>query len=338
MPVVRTVPVVLSTRGLGESLVAAYPGTRHGAPLHGKVGGMKRTAVFLWAAAALAAPCIVEIVMAETQTAASESKEIVDHIHGLFQAYLRGDREAIRRGHTNDWRGFQIGSDHIVRGIDAYMEVADKVLGSIKGIRYELVDTEVQVYGDVAVVFYVAKEQVRVGDAREQEIQLRSVDIYRREGGGWNQCGSNICFVPGKGLSPAGDDDDSEVTPDLRKELLEMRERLWRALFANDVETIRTMVPDDVIAIDAGVEAWADGSEVLRRSTEFAENGGKLVHLEFPDTRIQRYGDTVIMYTVYVYEIEKEGKRSKARGRVTEVFVRRDGRWLNTGWHMDSGQ
>jgi len=276
--------------------------------------------------------------MADTPTASADSKEIIDHIHGLFQAYLRGDRDAIRCGHTDDWRGFQIGSDHIVRGIDEYMQVADKVLESIKGLRYELVDTEVHVFGDVAVVFYVAREQIRIGDAREQEIQLRSVDIYRREGGGWNQCGSNICFVPGKGIETVGRDEATKPTPDEEKELFAMRERLWYALFGNDVETIRAMVPDDVIAIDADTDAWADGPEVLRRCAQFAESGGKLVRLEFPDTRMQRYGDTVIMYSAYIYEIEREGKRSETRGRVTEVFVKRDGRWLNTGWHMDAGE
>ncbi|MCH7995315.1 MAG: nuclear transport factor 2 family protein [Planctomycetes bacterium] len=275
--------------------------------------------------------------MVPATTELNDKEAIIQHIHGLFQAYIRGDRDAVRHGHTADWRGFQIKSDHIVRGIDEYMRVADTLIGTLPVTRYELLDTEVQVYGDMAVVYYVSREWLRTDDGGEKTFDLRSVDIYRRGTDGWNQCGSNICFVPGKGIEPASRDLATKLTPDEEKELLAMRERLWYALFGNDVETIRTMVPDEVIAIDAGVDAWADGPEVLHRCAQFAKSGGKLVRLEFPDTRMQRYGDTVIMYSAYIYEIEREGKRSETRGRVTEVFIKRDGRWLNTGWHMDAG-
>jgi hypothetical protein len=30
------------------------------------------------------------------------------------------------------------------------------------------------------------------------------------------------------------------------------------------------------------------------------------------------------------------GKRSISSGRATEIFVRRDGRWTNPGWHTDA--
>lgn len=131
---------------------------------------------------------------------ANDRDAIVAHIHGLFQAYLRGDREAIRRGHTGDWKGFQIPSRAIVRGLDAYMETADRVLATIRGLRYELLDVEVEVYGDRAVVFYLAREWVVDEGGTEREILLRAVDLYRRDPGGWNQYGSHIGLVPG----PAG--------------------------------------------------------------------------------------------------------------------------------------
>jgi ketosteroid isomerase-like protein len=130
------------------------------------------------------------------QCDATDEKEIVAHIHGLFQAYIKKDRETIRHGHTADWRGFQTRSTRIVRGIEEYMQAADRILETMEGIRYELHDVEVHIYGDVAVVYYVASYWVRGKDGNEQLVPLRSVDIYRRESGGWNQCGSNISFVP----------------------------------------------------------------------------------------------------------------------------------------------
>jgi hypothetical protein len=30
------------------------------------------------------------------------------------------------------------------------------------------------------------------------------------------------------------------------------------------------------------------------------------------------------------------GKRSLESGRVTEIFVRRSGQWMNSGWHTDT--
>jgi hypothetical protein len=37
-----------------------------------------------------------------------------------------------------------------------------------------------------------------------------------------------------------------------------------------------------------------------------------------------------------VYETEVGTKRSQTSGRVTEIFVLRNGKWTNPGWHTDS--
>ena len=125
-----------------------------------------------------------------------DRQAILSHIDGLFRAYFRGDLEAIRRGHTEDWTGFQIGSRTIVRGIDAYMKNAEAVLARFRGLRYVLEDVQIDLQGDRAVVFYVAREWVLDEKGEEKEIRLRSVDLYRREAGGWNQYGSHIALMP----------------------------------------------------------------------------------------------------------------------------------------------
>ena len=130
------------------------------------------------------------------KTVGDDRQAILAHINGIFQAYFRGDREAIRRGHTEDWVGFPVTANRIVRGIDGYMKSADAALVQIRGFRHEMLDTEIRQFGDVAVVFYVAREWIRDDTGREKTILLRSVDIYRREPGGWNQCGSNIMVLP----------------------------------------------------------------------------------------------------------------------------------------------
>jgi hypothetical protein len=62
------------------------------------------------------------------------------------------------------------------------------------------------------------------------------------------------------------------------------------------------------------------------------------VRLEFPRTEIQHFGHVAIIYSQYLVETEVGGKRKVETGRVTEIFVWRNGQWTNPGWHTDSEQ
>jgi hypothetical protein len=53
---------------------------------------------------------------------------------------------------------------------------------------------------------------------------------------------------------------------------------------------------------------------------------------------MQIYGNTIIIYTTYLYETEVNGTRSTTSGRATEMFVWRGDDLVNVGWHMDSGK
>ncbi len=128
------------------------------------------------------------------------------------------------------------------------------------------------------------------------------------------------------------------VTPELRQQLLATREAAWRAWFNNDRAAMELHFPADTLGINAGEEAWVDQPAVLASAQAFAEQNGRLVRLEFPRTEIQVYRDVAILYSLYLFETEIAGKRQTTSGRATEVFVRRDGRWVNPGWHTDSGK
>jgi hypothetical protein len=123
-----------------------------------------------------------------------------------------------------------------------------------------------------------------------------------------------------------------------RAELLRVRESVWRAWFANDAATLERLLPAETLAINAGEEAWQDRRAVLAAARDFRGAGGTLTHLTFPRTEIQLYRDVAVLYSQYEIETAQDGKSSRSGGRVTEVFVKRDGRWVNTGWHMDSGK
>lgn len=130
---------------------------------------------------------------------AAEKQALIDHVHAIFQAFLDRDRDRIRALHTQDWVGFLGPSTKIERGIGDYMVNADRSLESFHGTAYEIHDAEVQIYGDVALVFYVATYYYENEDRSSGAIPLRSIDIFRREGARWNQSASHISVIPNHG-------------------------------------------------------------------------------------------------------------------------------------------
>lgn len=131
---------------------------------------------------------------------------IIEHIRSIFEAYIGRDRDTIRRTHSKDWIGFQGPSTTIERGIEAYMKNADASLQHFHGTGYELIETEVQIFGDVGIVYYVARYDFRDVEGNTGSLPLRSVDIYKREADGWTQIGSHITPIPSGGRWGDGDD------------------------------------------------------------------------------------------------------------------------------------
>ena len=121
-------------------------------------------------------------------------------------------------------------------------------------------------------------------------------------------------------------------------ELLHARETVWRAWFAGDTNTLEGLVPRETIVMSGGEEQWKHQADVLRSSADFHAKGGKLIQLEFPRTEIQHFGNVAIVWSSYSLEVDVDGKRSPDSGRVTEIFVWRDGHWTNPGWHTDAGK
>jgi hypothetical protein len=115
-------------------------------------------------------------------------------------------------------------------------------------------------------------------------------------------------------------------------DLLQTREAVWRAWFAGDIPALEKLVPSDTIVVGEGDHDFQSQADVIADSRKFHEDGGKLIRLEFPATKIQRFGDVAILYSRYVFEIETGGKREVHVGHSTETFVLRDGHWVNPGW------
>ena len=125
------------------------------------------------------------------------------------------------------------------------------------------------------------------------------------------------------------------ATAAIDQEVLTAREAAWRAYFAGDVKTLGDLLPEEFIGISMDDAPFADRAKTLHGARTFREKGGHLVGLAFPDTQAQRFGDVVVLYGRYEAVIYSDGAERMLRGRLTEMFVRRNGRWLHPGWHLD---
>ncbi len=275
----------------------------------------------------------------------ADAAAIRAHIESIFQAFIDGDEKKIYDTHSEDWRGLLEGYPTPIKGIDEYMKANGidwpKPANAPKsrsyfpaGTTYKIDDFDVHFYGpDLAVVNFLGGFNKKDGNTTVTLRRLRITDIYAKRKGSWIQVASHTAVDPDWRAEQMSQ--PRTITPRMREQILAAREAVWKAWFGNDRALLEKLIPEEAIAINSGEESWSNRTAILEGAKGFAESGGKLVKLEFPKTEIQVYGDTVIIYTTYVYETEVNGKRSTSSGRGTEMFVRRGDDLVNVGWHLD---
>jgi hypothetical protein len=129
----------------------------------------------------------------------------------------------------------------------------------------------------------------------------------------------------------------SLLTDEVRRELLNARDTAWRSFFQKDLTVLEKILAPELIAIQQNSDKWDDRTRLLALAKAMNEQGVQLLRLEFPRTEIQLFGDTAILYYTYIFETGLKSKSVVDGGRGTEVFVRRDGKWIDVGWHLDNG-
>ena len=267
---------------------------------------------------------------------AADREAIRAHIDSIFQAFIKKDAAALRATHAENWLGYLEGSREMIKGIEGYMDWNQVDPKSPYGMKsYKMREFDMIFKGDAAFVCFVSDIESNTPNGPSQRA-LRICDFYTKQNGKWIQSGSDTAMHQDtleKQLGaprPLGDQ--------MKQRLLTAREAVWRAFFAGDRATLEKLIPEETIAIEAGENNWSNRQTILNGAEQFAKGGGKLIKLEFPKTEIQLYGLTAVVYSNYVYELERDGQRINQSGRVTEIFVLRDGQWVNPGWHMDSGK
>ena len=265
---------------------------------------------------------------------AADAAAIKREIEIICQAFVDKDRETLVATHGKDWRGFTPGNEHVIRGIDGYMNEATFAPGTPKGqgmVGYRITDFDVVFYGDTAVASFVLETE-SVRGAQKSTQKLTILDVFHKQGRRWIQVASNTSLHGdeferfGTELRHLGEEEKAE--------LLAAREAVWRSWFAGDTKQLSSLLAPELITISGTSATFGSLKSELKESQGFAAAGGKLTRLAFPITEFQTYGPTVILYTTYELEMLVEGKPQSRRGTATEMFVRRDGRWIHTGWQL----
>jgi ketosteroid isomerase-like protein len=295
-------------------------------------------------------------VIADGQTAAStaagdgreaDRAAIRAHIESICQAFIDGDIDKIHATHTEDWRGFLESSRVPIKGIDEYMRANGipwplpanaprrATNRNAANAGFKVFDFDVHFYTpELAVACFNVDFGQKSGGEFMTNVRYRIMDIYAKRNGQWNQAASHTVVDPAWRAHQLSQ--PAILPPPAKQQLLQAREAVWRAFFTNDQAQLDKLVPADTIVLEtAGEKPFAKKAQIMEAARELAQSGNKLVRLEFPQTEMQVYGDTAIIYTTYLYELENsKGERHTSAGRATEIFVRRGGIWVNPGWHL----
>lgn len=275
----------------------------------------------------------------------SDRAAIRAHIEGICQAFVDGDITKIHATHTEDWRGFLEGSRTPIKGIDAYMRANGIPWPQPAGTVSKPVPNPTRTFKvfNFDVHFYsadlaVANFHVDFGNLKDGEFttgtRYRIMDIYARRNGEWNQAASHTVVDPGWKAEQQSLPGTLPVP--IRDQLLAAREALWRAYFTNDQAALDKLMPEETIELGGSFDKpFVRKPDIMRSAQQAAQQGLKLMRLEFPQTEIQVYGTTAIIYTTYLYTLQDaKGEERTSTGKATEVFVRRANGWVNPGWQM----
>ncbi|MFN0083788.1 MAG: DUF4440 domain-containing protein [Blastocatellia bacterium] len=287
-----------------------------------------------------------EAMMTAQDSRAKDAAAIRAHIESIFQAFIDGDIGKIHATHSEDWRGLLDGSRTPIKGIDEYMRAngivwprpanaPERTPYYPPGTRYRINDFDVHFYSpELAVANFLGGFERDIDNTTVTLRRFRIMDVYAKRKGSWTQVASHTVVDPEWRQEQMTK--PFPLTPQLREQILTAREAVWRAYFTNDQATLEKLVPADTIVLeDSREKPFVRQADILQSARDLAQSGAKLRRLMFPMTEMQVYGNTAIIYTTYLYELEdKQGERHTSTGHATEIFVHRDGAWVNPGWHM----
>ena len=111
---------------------------------------------------------------------------------------------------------------------------------------------------------------------------------------------------------------------EVEKELAKLSTQLTDAVLKSDTAYLASALSDDwTIIVDNG--GTMDKPAYLKH---FKDGDLKFEKLEKADIKVRVYGDSALVIALDTYKLFHNGHEHNATSRATEVFVKRDGKWL----------
>lgn len=114
-----------------------------------------------------------------------------------------------------------------------------------------------------------------------------------------------------------------------------LRRDVWVHWFGGDTAALRRVLAPELVAISPDSELWQDLEASVAGSARYKANGGSLAAVEFSNTTVHHANGVVIMFSRYAAHLVNNGAHTEQKGRATEVFVKSNGAWVHTSWHID---
>src|SRR6266550_357985 len=117
----------------------------------------------------------------------------------------------------------------------------------------------------------------------------------------------------------------TKTAADVPAEILQLERDIMVAIKNKDAATLEPMVADDFI-YRTHFGAEADKAEFLKSVASFPV---EILAIRGEELKVNVYGDTVVLTGVQFAEVRMpQGATEEGAVAFTDVFVRRDGRWL----------
>jgi len=127
---------------------------------------------------------------------ARDRAEILAHIDSIFKALAVRDQEALRRTHLPEFSGFTVRSRSVIQNREQYMQEMAGALESQPITAYKMLESDIDFYGDTAIVSYIALVGGTGGRGDRFEYKMRVMDVYVRTPEGWNLAGTSVSMHP----------------------------------------------------------------------------------------------------------------------------------------------
>jgi ketosteroid isomerase-like protein len=138
-------------------------------------------------------PHVKDILISQTQTAKINS-EIIGLERAALERWGKGDPQGYLELMAPEVTYFDPSLEKRLDGLAAVKEYIIPFTGKIRIYSYEMINPQVQRYGDVAVLTFNLVDSVKRRD-REEKVRWNSTEVYRRIDGNWKIIHSHWSFI-----------------------------------------------------------------------------------------------------------------------------------------------